>query len=350
MDDILNEKILYRILQGRLRLKLGDLVLYIYDPSKDILEDSIDIYEEAYQKAYFGGIPIKSELIHTLVENDLWSPFDDKEADKIQKQIEELKLEAYRNYYDSKKLSSIKYNIVYLEKQLIKYRYKKLSLDYTSCEGVANFSRSVWIISSTTFYKNGKPYDWDQYTISQIMDKYNDAQITQEQFRKIARTDPWRSMWAAGKKQGNIFGKSTSELTPDQLSLVSFSYFYDNVFESHECPNEKIINDDDCLDGWMISQRRESEKHKKEKEINSMIKNPKIANSQEVFIMAQNQESAQEIYGLNTHHGMNIIKGRNEKIKNSDGSIKFTEFDDIRQDIAIQSHQAAIQQTKGRSR
>jgi hypothetical protein len=350
MDDIFYEKILYRILQGRLRLKLGDLVLYIHDPSKDILEESIDIYEEAYKKAYFCGVPIKNELLKILIENELWTPFDDREADKIEKQIEDLKLEAYKNYYDSKKLSSIKYTIRQTEKRLFKYKAKKLSLDHTSCEGVANFSRSVWIISKTAFYADKTPYDWKQYTISAVMDKYNESQITQEQFRKIARTDPWRSMWAAGKKQGNVFGKPTSELTPDQLSLVSFSYLYDNVFESHECPNEKIINDDDCLDGWLISQRRESEKHKKEKEVNAMLKNPKIANSQEVFIVAKDQESAQEIYGLNSPHSMNIIKNRSEKIKNADGSIKFTEFDDIKQDIAIQSHQKAIQQIKGRAR
>lgn len=349
MDDIFYEKLLYRILQGRLRLKLGDLVLYIYEPSREILEESLDIYDEAYNKAYFGGIPIKSELIHTLVDNELWSPFDDREADKIEKEIEELKIQAYKNFFSSRQLSTIKMNLRMTERKLVRRRAKKMSLDHTSCEGVANFSRSVWIISNTTFFADGNPYDWKKYTISAIMDKYNEAQITAEQFRKIARTDPWRSMWSAGKKQSNIFGRPTCELTKDQLALCSYSTLYDNVFESHECPTDKIIEDDDCLDGWLISQRREAEKNKKQKERDDMIKNPKIKNSQEVFVMAKDQESANEIYALNDAMSRSIIKQRDAKIQ-AEGSLKFTQLDDVQQDIAIQRTQQGIQQVKGRAR
>ena len=47
MDDIYYEKVLNRIIQGRLRIKLGDLVLYIYEPSNDLKEESFDVYDEA---------------------------------------------------------------------------------------------------------------------------------------------------------------------------------------------------------------------------------------------------------------------------------------------------------------
>jgi hypothetical protein len=36
MDDVFYEKVLYRILQGRLRLTLGDLVLFIYEPDREL--------------------------------------------------------------------------------------------------------------------------------------------------------------------------------------------------------------------------------------------------------------------------------------------------------------------------
>ena len=58
MDDIFYEKTLYRILRGRLRYKLGDLVLYIYEPDEVIIEESFDVYDEAYKKAYFSGVYI----------------------------------------------------------------------------------------------------------------------------------------------------------------------------------------------------------------------------------------------------------------------------------------------------
>ena len=59
MDDAFYEKTLYRILQGRLRLTLGDLVLYVYEPTPELIEESFDIYDEAYKKAYFLGVYIK---------------------------------------------------------------------------------------------------------------------------------------------------------------------------------------------------------------------------------------------------------------------------------------------------
>ena len=78
MDEIYYEKTLNRIIQGRLRLRLGDLVLFIYEPTKDIIEESFDVYEDTRKKAYFSGVYIQDEVIQLLVENDLWTPFDDR--------------------------------------------------------------------------------------------------------------------------------------------------------------------------------------------------------------------------------------------------------------------------------
>ena len=128
MDDIFYEKILYRILQGRLRLKLGDLVLYIHEPSLELLEESLDVYDDTYNKSYFSGVPIKSELIEVLVNNNMWTPHDDREADKIDKQIEELKLQALENHHIKRKLFAIKNNIRMMERKCAEYRSKKTQL------------------------------------------------------------------------------------------------------------------------------------------------------------------------------------------------------------------------------
>ena len=124
MDDAFYEKILYRILQGRLRLTLGDLVLYIYEPTKDLIEESYEIYEDAYKKAYFRGVYIKKELLEILVENDLWTPLDDRQAKKIEDEIEDLKVQAFQSFFDSKKLRGIKANIRAKERNFIKYKSK----------------------------------------------------------------------------------------------------------------------------------------------------------------------------------------------------------------------------------
>ena len=83
MDDIYYEKVLNRIIQGRLRLRLGDLVLFIHEPNKDVVEESFDIYDDYYKTAYFDGVYSGDEIVELLIENDLWSPVDDKNLEKM---------------------------------------------------------------------------------------------------------------------------------------------------------------------------------------------------------------------------------------------------------------------------
>jgi len=348
MDDAFYEKSLFRILQGRLRLVLGDLVLYIYEPSADLVEESYDVYDEAYKKAYFRGCYLKKDLIDILVENDLWSPFYEKQSKKLETDIEDLKVEAYQSFYDKRKVKGLKVQIRNKERQMVDYKMKKHVLDHASCEGVASFSRSMWIISQTTKFKNGSHYDWQQYPISVIMDHYSSEQLKPEVIRKISRTDPWRSMWHIGKKQFSVFGKPAYELTKDQIALCSYSTMYDNVNESPDAPDEKVIEDDDCLDGWFIAQRRKHKKDKKQKEIDDMITNPKIKNSQEIYLVARDQQAANEIYDLNDPVAKATVHNRRGKIEEAAGEqISFTKFDDVRQNIAIESHQAAVSKIKG---
>ena len=247
-----------------------------------------------------------------MVNNDLWSPFDDREAEKIEKEMENLKVEAFMSFFDSKKLRGIKAAIRDRERSFIKYKSKKMSLDHVSCEGVASFSKNVWLISQCTKFKDGSDYDWEKYPISTIMEHYSSEQISAGTMRAIARREPWRSMWRHGKSS-NPLGKSTHKFTKDQLSLCTYSHMYDNVYESMDSPNEKVIEDDDCLDGWFIVQQRKRDKDKKQH-------NP----------MARS-----------------TIQNRQNVINDADGDISFTKFHDVRQDIAMQSHNAAISKMKG---
>ena len=121
---------------------------------------------------------------------------------------------------------------------------KKHLLDHASCEGVASFARSIWLISQTTKLKDGSHYMWDKFPISIVMDHYSSEQLGSEVIRRISRTDPWRTMWYAGKKNIDIFGKPAYQLTKDQLALCSYSSMYDNVHENPEAPDEKVIEDD----------------------------------------------------------------------------------------------------------
>ena len=106
MEDIYYEKILNRIIQGRLRIRLGDLVLFIHEPDRDILEESYEIYQQAYDQAYYSGVYIQDEVLELLLENNMWSPLDDREADDLEKKLDNLKVEAFKSFIHKKKLAA----------------------------------------------------------------------------------------------------------------------------------------------------------------------------------------------------------------------------------------------------
>ena len=345
--DISYEKILYRIIKGRLRIKLGDLILYVQEPTDDILEESYEIYDDAYKKAYFNNIFFKKDLKKILFYRDLWSPDDDKRIKELDKKIENLKVEAYKSHFDRKKVQGIKGHIRFFEKERGEINAKNHSLDHISCEGLADFARSAWIIESSTVYQDGGRYSWDYYSVSDVMSIVSQNAIDPLDFRMIARNDPWRSMWMIGKTSGNLLGKCSSQFTVNQTQLCSYSFMYDNVYESSERPNDKIIEDDDCLDGWFIVQRRKYEKDKKQQEVDALTSNPKISNSQEVFVMASNQDSANEIYDLNDVVGISTIHNRNTQIDEA-GNLDFRKLHDIQQDMATQGHAESLHKIKGR--
>ena len=349
--DIYYEKILYRIIKGRLRIKLGDLILYVYEPTSDVLEESYEIYDEAYSKAYYSNVFVDQELRELLYDLHLWNPADDKEIKKLDKKIEELKLDAYKSFFDPQKLSLIKMRLKLAERQRMDIVSRNKSLDHVSCRGAAEFTRSAWIVENCTYRRDGSKYDWRNCSVYEVMGILNSKSITSEEFRMIARNEPWRSQWAIGKTTGDIFGNSSIDFTPNQISLCSYSMMYDNVYESPERPNEKIIDDDVCLDGWFIEQKRKIEKQKKQQEVDALTKNSKIANSQEVFVMASNQEAANQIYDLNDPLARSTIKSRSnqiDQVRDTTGGLDFRQLHDIKQDMAIQGRQEGLQKMRGR--
>lgn len=350
MDDIYYEQVLNRIIQGRLRIKVGDLVLFIYEPSKDLLEESYEIYEEAKRKAYFSGSFIKEEVLELLLKNDMWSPFDDREADEMDKKIEELKLHALKAFFKKKELAGVKRNLRNIEKKQAKLRYRKLQFDHLTCEGAAKFAKQCWLIQHTTYNKDGSPFDFSKYSISHMMELYQAKAITPTVYRKIARSQKWRSMWNSSKQRGDVFGSPSADLDELKLALMSYSIMYDNVYESPESPKEEIIDDDDCLDGWFIKQRRKMERDKKQAEVDNMISNQKVANSQEIYLIAQDGQEASEIYGLNNDHVRGTIQQRQTQIQSTEGNLNFKDLSDVSQDRMMNAVNQSRNAVRGRGR
>ena len=339
MDEIYYEKVLNRIIQGRLRLKLDGLVFYIYEPNKDIIEESFDIYEEVYRRAYFAGIYIESQMQEMMIQENLYDSMTDARIKDLSEKIEDLKVEAFNNFFKKKQLRGIKAQIRRTENMLTKENLKKNKFDYATCEGAAKYARRCWMIENTTKNKDGSPFDFYKVPLYSVMAEYSKATITPDVFRVIARQEPWRGMWSISKDRDNPFGVSGSELDSNQLTLSTYSTMYDNVYAHPESPDEKVINDDDCLDGWFITQRRKVKKDKKQAEVDALIKNPKIAGSDEIFLMASDPKEAEEVHSLNSPQARNKTKMRTEQIhKFTEGggeNLHFKDLTDVQQDAYL---------------
>lgn len=87
--------------------------------------------------------------------------------------------------------------------------------------------------------------------------------------REIARGQgevgaEWRARWKASRDTGtSLFSGVVADWNPSQVALAYWFSFYDSIYEHHERPPMKIINNDDLLDKWVEDKTREVESRAK---------------------------------------------------------------------------------------
>jgi hypothetical protein len=91
---------------------------------------------------------------------------------------------------------------------------------------------------------------------------------------------------------------------------------YANIAEHSECPTDDIINDDDALDGWMVFQRRQRDKHRTQKEVDTLLNKHK--DSEEIYIVADDPAQIQKINDLNNPQAQMIKRQREAVLAHRD--------------------------------
>jgi hypothetical protein len=71
-----------------------------------------------------------------------------------------------------------------------------------------------------------------------------------------------------------------------------------------------------------------------------MLEGKNLNKAGEVFIMANSQEEANNIYGLNDLTSRNIIRERNSVIRSTDDLVDETKLPDVQRKIVVQSNEA----------
>jgi len=305
------------------------------------------VFMDAYQEALLNDVKTRKEMVQLLIDEEIWSEEFEKELNEIDKKKEDAKVTIYENFLRPSTREKAREELRSLEARELKLLSIKNANNHLDCEGIATYTRSIWIIENTAKFEDGTKYDFSSKSVTQLMSKLSSSDLDMDDFRELARNDPWKTMWAIEKSAESIFQRKISELTDSQKLLATWARIYDSIQESPESPSDDVVEDNDAIDGWFIVQKRKREKEQGKQKLDGLDK--KHGNADEVFVMARSDEERREIVNMNEAHGKGAIKNRLQKmqVKGSKGKgMEYHNFGDVNQRKMMQA--AAMKNSKRR--
>lgn len=336
-----------RIISGVTKCKLRDVSLCNFNllikiPSRYHRYIANEIYNEVYDECLYEGMFSDDELKLFMLENELWMPEDEEKLVSLQKDIEELKVRMFESSFNTETLRVAKRVIHAAKADVQQLLERKHCFNYLSASGMSEIEKNKFLIGMSLSYLDGKPFlDEENYwscpvfILEQALIINKQTRIDEAQMRWLARNDPWRSYWMTRKSEGNVFGLPAVDLSDEQKALVIWSTIYDNVYENPERPMDAVIEDDDVLDGWFISQKRKREKEVNQGTVDQLIGNEKIRNSGEIFIPATSKKDLERIASLNDTTA-DIVKKQRLKYVEKHGEVTESQMPDTKNDIRKQ--------------
>lgn len=347
------DKVVYKILGGYSKLTISGDIYLIHNPTPYIKYLAEELYEEMLDD-YQRELMSDDELYDWLIQNEFWSNEKDDKIKDFRQNIEKLQVQLFDCHFRSAEKKEIRRLLKFTReriKELVDERHK---FDYLSAKGVATIAKNKYIIGLSVCDKFKKPLfnefnfiDTPFPLLDRIIIEYNKQLISTQQFREISRTEPWRQYWTAKEGAASVFPNNAADLTDEQLTLISWTRLYDNVFQHPKCPGDAIIEDDDALDGFLIKDKQERDKDKEISLLDEVTDNPRIKNADEVFIMADTEEDAKRINTLNTESGKNIKRQREQYIEKV-GKTGERDLPDVRQRLQMEINKSAINAAKTR--
>ena len=329
------EFLLYRILCGKLLFYYQGYQYELRSPDHSLKYNAQLLYNQIINDEKYNDWIREDQIESVLIILGLWTQDTMKIVKDIEKKIDNAKVDLFKFSSFSDKVKTLRKSLNQYRTQLNKIMNHKTELMSNTLEGYAASIKNEYIICNTLFKNNSKVFvnnlknNQNSYTyFNAIVTEINKHVIGIDDFKSLSRHQIWRSYWTYNKQ--NIFNSSVIDITDDQRTLVNISRMYDSVYDHPECPSDNVIEDDDMLDGWMILQRRKNEQNKNQRKVDDL--NPKLKNAQEVFLMANNQETAEEILSLNSQESMHKMNEKFAYVK-AHGQANESELPDVRRDI-----------------
>lgn len=348
MDKKNKEYIVSRIISGY-------IPCYIYNPIADEYQslvigrlesaDSLfvhEVYGNAFREGELMGLLTHDELIDELISRDLWSFEKEQQLQESIVNLENTKLELYKNHLKRSTTSAqLRLDIRHIKAHISNLEGQKHKYDHMTLEGYAQLVRMRHRTArSLRYLTDKKVFDNDEYCffpfpIQQAVEVYKHAQLNEADFREIARTEPWRSYWSLARD--NPFKYHRMEWTDEQSMVAMWARLFDSVIENPDFPGDYLFEDDDCFDGWLIEQKNKREAESKQRQADGLLpENQKIRDSGEIFIMVETPEDAARIESMNSAESKVYKRQKLGSIPEG-GSIREEDMPFVQKQMAMES-------------
>lgn len=327
------ELLVARIVSGSIRCRLGDKTLIIRPNSRDDQYIACEVFADAV----FSNSDLYDEdsLLRFMLQTGAWDEERQAQMEILPKNIEQFKVGLYQLQLKDHERGVTRKALDHDKRRLGELVQQRNSYNHLSCLGVANLAKNRYLIGKALHYPNSKPVFtgddfWNESSaiLDGVMSWLSANRVSDGQMRDLARTDPWRTHWLAQKAEQQLFGVPAVDLTEEQRSLLVWTTIYDNAFQHPEAPADRVVEDDDTFDGWMIFQRRKREQDIKTKSAEDMLSD-RMKDKQEVFIPAKTVDEAKKIMDLNDPHTKQMVAQRFAKLRR-DGEVSEMEMPDTK--------------------
>jgi len=335
-----------RIIAGCLRFSVDGKRYLIRQPGRLRRYKAQQVYQEALTEALEDELYSDSEIENLLRSNGLWDDERQKQTATLDKDIEKLKVGLFRAFFKSKERDVIRKALSAAKQELASLYAQKNIYSPMGATGFAQVARTRYLVGSGLLNDKGKRvwkddefYKGNDSLLDEAVTAYSEAQISDVVMRALARSDQWRSVWNCKDNCLDIFGRCAVDLTEEQRNLLSWSQLYDSIAEHPNPPHDDIIRDDDAFDGWLVIQRRERERQRKEATAEGMLSGMNLPESGEIFLMAETDEDLQNIESLNSPQAAAIKRERLAHIAKK-GEVEEQHMPDSRREIMLMAQRS----------
>jgi hypothetical protein len=245
-----------------------DLCILFNSPSNENKLRADLIYKKSYSQAIDSGMLSLKDMEALIKDRGLYTDKDEAKVEKIRSKL-------YAQEVLLSKTTKVKANIDRIQKiindlnnQINEITVKKSSRLALSAENKAEEDKTFFLCWACTYDGDSNTRYWDSYqdalkeTNLMFKNKLSIeflkfyVGISAEIIRYIARGNLWRIRYVSSQKvSDSLFGVPTSQYTNDQLNLVYWSNYYQNIYDMmpEDRPSDDVIDDDEALDSFMKS-------------------------------------------------------------------------------------------------